>query len=128
MGTITKRYDPEKNLTVLTVTGKVSRGEYEDVIHDFYRQGPAAGDVLWDLSPARVDHLEAADVLDIARVSRSFFSSRKDGNTAIVATSDLAFGLARMFEMAAEESERSFTIRIFRTVDEALQWFSETLE
>ncbi len=57
---------------------------------------------------------------DIDRLARdSIFSS--DSRRAFVTSSDVAFGLARMFEMLRNAlGEKG--IRVFRSLDEALEW------
>ena len=124
MGTIKKQIDKDKNLTVYTVEGKVLSDEYKNAIHEFYEQGPVTAKVLWDLTKAQLDHLESTDVLYISQTPRPFLSAREDGKTAIIAPTDLAFGLARMYEFTSSEGEMPFDTKVFRTADEALQWLS----
>ncbi len=124
MGTIKKQIDQDKNLTVYTVEGKVLSDEYKNAIHEFYEQGPVTANVLWDLTKAQLDHLESSDVLIISQTPRPFLSAREDGKTAIIAPTDLAFGLARMYEFTSSEGEMPFDTKVFRTADEALQWLS----
>ena len=81
--------------------------------------------VLWDLTMAELEHLLPKDVQSIGKTPRKFTEERKGGRTAIVAPSDLAFGLARMYEFTADPAEVPVTIQVFRSVQEADQWLQE---
>ncbi|HMD39940.1 MAG TPA: hypothetical protein VKH15_11700 [Candidatus Acidoferrum sp.] len=61
--------------------------------------------------------LSAQDVRQLAQ--RSVFAP--DARRAFLVASDLAFGLARMFEMFSEGAGEQ-GIRIFRNLEEALDW------
>ncbi len=72
---------------------------------------------LWDLT-----HVTKVDLTseDLQRLSqRSIFS--RDSRRAILVNADLVFGLARMFE-AFRENFGEEGIRVFRNLDDALEW------
>jgi hypothetical protein len=85
--------------------------------------------------PALIDCRKASIVLSLDEVRAiakeaqwlvtSFFSRR----FAILATSDLAFGTARMFEayfgFEAAEQQSTVKVRTFRGFDDALKWLGE---
>ena len=59
--------------------------------------------------------------------SQSFFKSngvghKKMGKTAIVASNDLWFSVAKMYAKFAEIKKLSHLIQIFRFMDEATKW------
>jgi nicotinic acid phosphoribosyltransferase len=47
---------------------------------------------------------------------------QKVGKTAIVASTDLWFSLARMYAAFAEINNLSHIIQVFRFMDEAIKW------
>ena len=70
-----------------------------------------------DFSHVTSFDLSGEDIRALAR--RSVFSSH--AHRAVIAPSDLGFGLARMFEML-RENDGEMGIRVFRTLEEALEW------
>ena len=77
---------------------------------------------LWDmsLSGLKLSDTQLSELAEYAK-SKSFPPSSK---VAIVASSDLAFGLSRVFEVYRED-ERS-KHRVFRTVREAWDWLNDS--
>lgn len=122
IGTIEKRVYPEKSLTVLTVRGAVSADEFSRIIREFYETGPLTEKVLCDLTDSALDHLRSDEVVGISRTPRHLPETRISGKTAIVAPTDLAFGLARMYEFSSDPVEAPFVVRVFRTMEEARKW------
>jgi hypothetical protein len=72
---------------------------------------------LMDFTQVTQIDLEASDVRRLAE--RTVFSA--NSRRAIVAASDLAYGLSRMFEMLRENAGEN-GIRVFRDLDEAVDW------
>ena len=72
---------------------------------------------LVDLSNVTKIEFSREDVEKFAQDTIFSLNSRR----AAVATADLAYGLARMFEML-RESKGEEGLRVFRTLDEALEW------
>jgi len=121
MGKITKRVEPEKSLTIFTVSGEVSVEELAQAVDEFYK-GSVTRKVLFDLTDSILDHLSSDDVLNFSRAPRYIPEQRIGGKTAVVAPSDLAFGLARMYEFSADPAEIPFVTKVFRTMEEARKW------
>lgn len=122
MGTIEKHVYPEKSLTVLSVKGAVSADEFSRIIREFYDEGPLTVKVLCDLTDSALDHLRSEEVVGISRTPRYMPESRIRGKTAIVAPSDLAFGLARMYAFSSDPMDVPFVVRVFRDMEEARKW------
>src|SRR5580704_9792301 len=72
---------------------------------------------LWDLTHVTQVELTSKDVHRLAQ--RSIFSP--DSRRAILASRDLVFGLARMFEIYRDILGEN-GIRVFRNLDDALEW------
>jgi hypothetical protein len=73
-------------------------------------------DELTDLT--RVEHVEI-DATTLRRLA-STTPFREGSRVAIVAPTDLLFGIARLFEMSGESS--GWDARVFRSMDEARTW------
>ena len=73
-------------------------------------------DQLWDLSGATEVQIEAEAIKELAR-ARSFEAGAK---RAVVAPSDLAFGMARMFQLLHDEAPED--VRVFRAEADARRW------
>jgi hypothetical protein len=72
---------------------------------------------LMDFTQVTRIELKEEDVQRLAQAS--IFSP--DSRRALVTTSDVAFGLARMFEMLRDTMGEK-GIRVFRNLDDALEW------
>ena len=112
-------------LTIYIAKGTVSREKIKTAISDFYQHGPVTRNVLWDVSQAVLTDLSAEDVHQISQVPRKFLKLRKGGKTAIVATSDLAFGLSRMYQASSQLEELPFEVQVFRDSETAHEWLKK---
>ncbi len=74
--------------------------------------------LLWDLRDARFD-VESEDVHAFAKFVQSTAPPERL-RTALVVSTDLEFGLSRMFEVA-RATENAMT-EVFRDMDRALDW------
>jgi len=116
--------ESESDLTVFTVVGEVTASDARNAIQKFY-EGNVTLNVLWDLTKSDVSKLSADDVHSIAHTPRKYAEMRKGGKTAIVAPTDIAFGLTRMYEFMTEIQNYSFNTQAFRTTQEAYRWLLE---
>jgi len=73
-------------------------------------------DQLWDFSEVTKLHVERKAVSHLAQ-ARSFEAGVK---RAVVAPSDLAFGMARMFQLLHDQAPEE--VRVFRSQEEAQGW------
>ena len=121
MKKITKKFDSENDMTVVTVIGKVTANEIIAAITDFY-EGSVTSIILWDLTQGDLSEIGSSDVEIIADLSVKYAEKRPSGKTAVVGSDDLAFGLSRMYEMTKELVKLPFETKTFRDIDEALKW------
>lgn len=61
-------------------------------------------------------------VMEMLRVMEQSSDRRSTAKAAIVATSDVAFGMARMFQTHSAIQDQDPKFRIFRDMDEACEW------
>ena len=125
MENIERRTDENAQLTIYTAKGSISGEEVKKAIKDFYEHGPVTRNVLWDVSLAVLVDLSAEDVRQIAHVPRQSLELRQDGKTAIVAPSDLAYGLSRMYQTSSQPEALPFEVQVFRDSEAAHKWLAE---
>ena len=120
---ITLKIDPSKQLSTFIATGKISSNEIAETVESFYKKQPIIN-VLWDLRYADLEALLVSDELE--NIATSFtklnLKLQRVGKTAIVASTDLWFSLARMYAAFAEINNLSHIIQVFRFMDEAIKW------
>ena len=90
-----------QDLTIHVVTGPVSEEEMIEAINAFYNQNPTTA-LLWDISRAKMEHIQVSSIEAFVQHAAKLGARRVNGRTAILASSDLQFGLARMSEILTE--------------------------
>ena len=121
---IEKIHDPERQLTVFNCSGELSRTELSNAIVSFITEAPTQNE-LWDFTNARFPTVSKEDLRASAFLGRKYGFKKRGGKNAIVAPENLEYGLSRMFKMMAEIVEVPFEVRVFRSLDEAMQWLFE---
>jgi len=121
---ITSYMDKAKDLNVFKVTGALSLDKIMPVVKAFY-EGDPTRHVLWDLIDTTDIQLTSEEVETVAKFKPRFVGKREAGKTAFVAQKDIAFGLSRMFQIQSDVHQAPITVRVFRSIDDARQWFDE---
>lgn len=121
METITKRVEPEHDLTLFIVVGKLTTDELVKTIRDFYESSITLN-VIWDLTKSDLSHARTQDVELVAALSADYADKRSSGKTAIVGPDDLTYGLARMYELNKGSTDLPFETQAFRSIDDAYDW------
>ena len=120
---ITENIDSSRQLSTFIATGKISSNEIIETIESFYKKLPS-NNVLWDFRYADLKALIFSNELE--NIATSFFKMRwnspKIGKTAIVASNDLWFIVAKMYARFAEIKNLSQMIQVFRFMNEAINW------
>lgn len=109
------RFDPERGLLVVTVSGVVGDADFEDAK---FPDVPPGTIELLDLSRAERTEISSGEIRRIAQRDLSW--PDRISRMAIVATSDVAFGLARMYQTLCDGMKTE--VRIFRSRPEAEDW------
>lgn len=119
MGTLETTYDLERDLTIVTATGKLTANDFHQWTASYYADQTTLLN-LWDLSGADLSDIQSEDLLEDTERSKKLADLRKGGKTAVVASKDtLAFCLSRMREMLAEAEEMPFAFRTFHDLAQA---------
>jgi RNA polymerase-interacting CarD/CdnL/TRCF family regulator len=96
---ITLKVDTAKSLTIFMMTGEPDIDEIHNAIKSFWEAHELTVSALWDVRYANLNNLKSSDIESIAAIIRQYahrFEERKAGKTAIVASSDLQYGLSRI--------------------------------
>jgi hypothetical protein len=112
--------NPEADLTTHTVTGNITTDEIISILEEFYRHPTKF--LLWNLSQADLSNITGDDLRHILEVSNTLCKHRKHGKTAILAPSDLPFGLGRQYAILGELYDNPVHIESFRSYDMAIAW------
>ena len=120
---VTYRIDPDAKLIRTRCMGEVTFTEVADHFRELERD-PACGedfDVVLDLS--EVSSIPTPGQLRAVTIEIERLQPKIPFRAcAVVANTDVLFGMSRMFEAFAEERFRA--IRVFRTVEEAEGWLA----
>jgi hypothetical protein len=116
--------DEEKNIAYIKLSGLLSKkvilSAFDLTVSDKrYRKGMGR---LWDLRDADLSTLDSETITAMAQYSLRFPPGINDVKVAFVNSTDLEYGLSRMFEMS---SKAMTPIRVFRAMDQAEKWMVE---
>ncbi len=113
------KIDKERKLVMSTAAGELTKNEVL-TLQDQLRKDPDFDpnfSQLTDLTHVTAMNITGAEMQELAE--RTAFSPK--ARRAVIASNDLAFGLARMFEQI-REAKGDLGIRVFRKLEEALDW------
>lgn len=115
------RYDKERNILHVTVHGVISVDEFGEIINKISHAEEFPPDVpaLWDLSAVDARNVDVSIIEDFVMI-RERYPERGSTKLALLTSSDLAFGMSRMYE--AFSADLPQTIRFFRDRASAEQW------
>ena len=121
MGTISAKYDMEKDLTTVTVEGVVKA---DDLLNwgDYYYKGQITTLILWDVTNADFSALQANQLHEIAENISRISEVRRGGKTAFVYDKPLEYGIGRMFQAYSEMEDMPFEVQSFQSFEEATTW------
>jgi hypothetical protein len=125
---ITSKVEKTKNLTIYTLTGELIIDEIQNAIKSFWEAQEVTLKGLWDVRSAKLTNLKSTDMEHIAALIGQYkhrFEERKGGKSAIVASSDLQYGLSRILETFYEIEGFPTQLKIFRIMDEAIKWLDK---
>ncbi len=124
MANIEIQKDDKHQLTIITIKGNLTSKEIIDTIYAHNRQ-KLTKNILWDLSEVVAMDIGNTDVDTFVRATQQFIKLREGGKTAVVAKTDLEYGLSRMFESLQSAAESNVRHETFRNKDNALKWLME---
>ena len=115
--------DRNKDLTSYTVEGRVTAKQIITTIEEFH-QSISTKYLLLDFSNSHVHHLQNFEIESIANVFNKHAFIENLEKIALVFSSNVDFGIGRMFETFTEIRGVPQEIMSFHTVDEAYKWLN----
>lgn len=109
------------NLTVIIVSGILSKEKMLDSLADYYADRPTEL-VLCDLTKATWSNMESGHVLSAINMALEHARAGKGGKTAVVVSSEHDFDITQMFAKTASESEYGREIMAFKSIPDACDW------
>ena len=120
-GKIKSAVDERRDLTSFSVEGIISADQLIKTIQQFYGENPT-GLVLWDFTATNIHHLKTSEIEHIANTTRKFSYNSEVLRAALVFSSDVDFGLGRMFEVLSHAGRFNQKIRSFHSRENARNW------
>jgi len=124
---ITSQIDQSSQLTTHIATGEISFTDIIKAIESFYKEKPTKN-IIWNFHDVDKDALLSFsynELKEIVRFTKQHEDLRRSGKTALVVSTDLEFGLGRMYDTLAEIENLSHSVKVFRSMDEAFKWIDE---
>jgi hypothetical protein len=81
--------------------------------------------VLWDFSKASLSRISSNQIETILDYIKQHAEKRAGGKTAIVVSKTLEYGMSRMIQTLSELISIPLEIKIFRSIEEAVQWLGK---
>jgi hypothetical protein len=125
---ITSRVDKTRNLIIYTLTGELTLDDIQSKIKSFWEAHDLTLNALWDARSAKLTNLKSSDMESITALIGQYthrFEERKGGKSAIVASSDLQYGLSRVLGTFYEIEDFPTQLQTFRQIDEAMEWLDQ---
>ena len=116
--------DQESRLTKFIASGTISIKDITTALESLF-SGELTQNIVWDFR-----HSDPGEIFlprkikEIINFAKEDMRSRKKGKTAIVASSGIGYGLAKMHEAFAEIGNVPYPVRSFDSIDEALSWIN----
>jgi hypothetical protein len=125
---ITSKVEKTKNLTIYTLTGELTLDEILNALKSFWEAHTLTLNLLWDARSAELSQLKSEELTNITGFISQYmhrFEERKGGKAAIVASSNLQYGLSRILGTFYEIEGFPTQLKIFRIMDEAMEWLDQ---
>lgn len=120
---ITYQLKPDERLVILTHVGAVSDDEFLSFYKALYKDTrfDKSFNLLVDLRQAESSVRSTAVLREFSQfVQQQFVNTTTRTKVAVVASEDISFGLARMYEVLSDAVPWEFVV--FRTAKAALAW------
>ena len=120
--------DSEKQLTTHTVIGEISYEEIMTAVKQLW-EGQKTKHVLWDArngTVANVSYNELASIADFVKLQSK--QQQFGGKTALIAPQDIDYAMSRTYGTFAELKQFLHEVKVFRSYEEAMEWFETEKE
>jgi len=127
MGRYIRIEDSRQDFVKITVTGVVTADELKRELASYCR-APMSRLVLWDFRTADVSSLSAHEIGNFAHFVSHNYTGQTDGKVALVFSSEVDFGLGRMYDTQLEISFASVPRKSFKNIQHAHEWLGVSPE
>ena len=119
------RYDQHRRMLSIAILGTSDFDEYASTLETITSSNDYPPNVrtLWDLRKADFSFVNFTSVKKIVGI-RERFKNRDNCKVALVASSNLQYGLCRMFQMLLD-GRLPHELAVFREYDEGEKWLLE---
>lgn len=108
-------------VTMRKLVGAPTCSEVMNALRDYYGGQPTRF-VVWDLTDGSLALLTSSDLQTLAEFVQQHAHARPGGKTALVAPTDLEFGMSRVLDTFAQLHDIPLEVASFRSLAEAAQW------
>lgn len=115
---------PKKKYTIQECFGDITTEELLETAQSFFGSAHTPY-VIWDFSIAQMINISPETIKRLVVIWNKQRARRGYGKTAIIAPAALEFSFSKMFETIPKLNNASFETRVFGSLGEAKQWFSE---
>lgn len=122
---ITTSIEPTSGARLHKVTGNLNLEELSGTLKEIYGADnfDPDQDVLWDVLNANLSAFSVDDIRQVTQLVKDNWGTSEKSRAALVVARDLDFGLTRMYQQLLEGQSLG-EVRIFRNIDEAIEWLS----
>jgi hypothetical protein len=115
--------DPDVGIRRHTVTGEIIFPVLMEELESIYSDPKFQADQssLWDLRKASTKRFTAPEVRKVVSLVSRYWGAEGSPRSALVVSTDLDFGMARMYEMLLE-AEMGPSVKVFRDIEAAELW------
>ena len=119
------KYDQNRKVLDIIVSGLSDADDLSSALEHIINSGdyPPNTDAIWDVRNSDLSNANFQFVSELVKI-RSRFMKRRDCRSALIVSSEVQYGLCRMFEMLSE-GKISQQLRVFRDYKEGEQWLLE---
>lgn len=122
MTEITKKTVNERDLTIYSIVGDFKGETLKDLLDQFY-QSQYTANLVFDFSETKTVDISTDEIEGIIAHAKLYAHLRRSGKTAYIVSSEVNFGMGRMYVILAEMNNHPIPQRVFRSLEEAIKWF-----
>ena len=111
----------ELDLTINTISGKPTAERLINFAKNFLAGTPTKL-VIWDFTTADLSDFSRDDLRRLARLPKQYVENRPQGQSALIFSRNVEYGLGRMFVAFSELEKTPSNYRSFRNMADARSW------
>ena len=122
MSVIISEIDLERDLTVHTATGEITKQDFVNKIRDHY-QKQSTRLVLWDIENASIKDLIFEEILEFSKDIKAFSSA--DRRVALLCSNPYENGVLKMLKVILDMNRYETQVYICEKKSDAIKWLFE---